>query len=103
MDNKIEVEINGKIRRIMPHMLEDFERLGATRTRKIIRNAPPEILQKDLIQQKDIVLPPVKVEELKNKEKPPTGDVKTNVLPEMKTVAPIKIARKTPVRSKSKK
>ena len=97
MDNKIEVEINGKIRRIMPHMLEDFERLGATRTRKIIRNAPPEILQKDM------VLPPIKVEELKNKEKPPTGDVKTNVLPEMKTVAPIKIARKTPVRSKSKK
>jgi len=102
MDNKIEVEINGKIRRIMPHMLEDFERLGATRTRKIIRNAPPEILQKDLIQQKDIVLPPVKVEELKNKEKPPAS-VKTNVLPEMKTVEPIKIARKPPVRSKSKK
>jgi len=96
MDNKIEVEINGKIRRIMPHMLEDFERLGATRTRKIIRNAPPEILQKDM------VLPPVKVEELKNNEKP-TGDVKSNVLPEMKTVEPIKIARKPPVRSKSKK
>jgi len=91
MEKRIEVEINGRKHMVMPHMLEDFERLGAKRAQKVIKNAPPELSMK-----KELVLPPTKIAELKSKENE-QADVKTNVLPEMKTT------RKKPVRSKSTK
>ena len=100
MEKRIEVEINGRKHMIMPHMLEDFERLGANRSQRTIKNAPPELSMK-----KELVLPATKITKLTTEEKEPT-EVKANVLPEMKTTTTPTITkpkRKTPVKSKSTK
>jgi len=94
MEKRIEVEINGRKHMIMPHMLEDFERLGANRSQRTIKNAPPELSMK-----KELVLPATKITKLTTEEKEPT-EVKANVLPEMKTTKP---TRKKRVASKSTK
>lgn len=53
MEKKIEVEIEGRKVRIMPHMLEDAGRFGATQTKRQIKEPP-----KELGELKKIILPP---------------------------------------------
>ena len=45
MEKKIEVEINGRVRRIPAHMLEDMLRFGATETKRAIKQVPKELLK----------------------------------------------------------
>ena len=100
MEKRIEVEINGRKHMIMPHMLEDFERLGANRSQRTIKNAPPELSLK-----KELILPATKITKLTSEKNDPV-DVKANVLPKMQTTKPktkTKPIRKTPVKSKSTK
>jgi len=44
MDKKIEVEVDGRIIRCMPSMLEDMMRFGATKPKKIMKDVPIELL-----------------------------------------------------------
>lgn len=44
MDKKIEVEVDGRIVRCMPDMLEDLMRFGATKPKKTIKDVPIELL-----------------------------------------------------------
>ena len=44
MEQKVEVEKDGRIIRIPKHMLEDAVRLGCTQTKKPIKNPPRELL-----------------------------------------------------------
>ena len=96
-EKRITVEINGRKVRCFAHMVEDMERLGAKRVKTTIKNPPPELVMGQ--SPRKIILPD---------RKPETVEVKSTVLPEMKTLGkmpettPIK-TRKTPVRSKSKK
>ena len=41
---KVEIEINGKKIRVMPHLLGDMAKFGATETRRTIKNPPRELL-----------------------------------------------------------
>ena len=44
MDKKIELEVDGRIIRCMPSMLEDMMRFGATKPKKIMKDVPIELL-----------------------------------------------------------
>jgi hypothetical protein len=44
MDKKIELIVGDKVVRVMPHMVDDMLRFGATRMKKVIRNVPKELL-----------------------------------------------------------
>lgn len=44
-EKKISVEINGKIVRIMPHMLADIKKFGGSEQRRVIKEPPKELLQ----------------------------------------------------------
>lgn len=44
MEQKVEVEKDGRVMRIPKHMLEDALRLGCTQTKKPIKNPPKELL-----------------------------------------------------------
>jgi len=44
MDKKIELEVDGRIVRCMPEMLEDLMRFGATKPKKLIKDVPIELL-----------------------------------------------------------
>jgi len=44
MDKKIELEVDGRIVRCMPSMLEDMMRFGATKPKKIMKDVPVELL-----------------------------------------------------------
>jgi len=57
MEKKIEVEVDGRIIRCMPSMLEDMMRFGATKPKKIMKDVPIELLT------------PIKM--VKAKEEPP--------------------------------
>ena len=81
MEKRIEVEINGRKKMIPEHMLEDYEKFGATLTKRVVK-LPPELQS-----EKTVILPG------KAGVVPPP---KTAILPEMKE-------RKKPVRSKSTK
>ena len=45
MDEKIEVEVDGRIVRCMPDMLEDLMRFGATKPKRAIKDVPIELLE----------------------------------------------------------
>ena len=68
MEKKIEVEIDGRKVRIMPHMLKDAGRFGATQTKRQIKEPP-----KELGEMKKIILPP--------KLKIPEPEAKADELP----------------------
>lgn len=80
MEKKIEVEIEGRKVRIMPHMLEDAGRFGATQTKRQIKEPP-----KELGEMKKIILPP----DLKM----PESEVKADELPEVKELQKVKRTR----------
>ena len=44
MDKKIELEVDGRIVRCMPSMLEDMMRFGATKPKKVMKDVPVELL-----------------------------------------------------------
>ena len=69
MEKKIEiVNKNGKIIRIMPHMLDDFARFDITLKRPVIKDVPKELLN---IPMKKTILPRMEVT-------PPVEPVKTS-------------------------
>lgn len=41
---RIEVELKGRIVRIMPHMLEDSIRFGASQIRRTVKETPKELI-----------------------------------------------------------
>jgi hypothetical protein len=43
MENKVEVEINGRIVRVAKHLLPDMVRFGATKPNQIKRDVPIEL------------------------------------------------------------
>lgn len=43
-EKKIPVEVNGRIIRIMPHMLPDIKKFGGTEQRRVIKEPPKELL-----------------------------------------------------------
>lgn len=45
MEQKVELYIRGHIVKVPPHMVSDFEKFGATKTRKVIKEAPIELLK----------------------------------------------------------
>jgi hypothetical protein len=97
MEKKITVEVNGRTIRIMPHMLNDALKFGANKIKKVIKNAPKELLTipktevlPEMVITESIVQPDVAQTE------PVKGEGTVNV-PE-----PEKKIRKKPVRSKTK-
>lgn len=71
MTKRIELQTaEGKIIKVMPHMVNDLLRFGATETKRILREPPKELLEKTVI--------PAKVPNLVLEPEP----MKTN-LPEM--------------------
>ena len=103
---KVEIEINGKKIRVMPHLLGDMAKFGATETRRTIKNPPRELLH--MIPAK-VILPTVdKKPEANPSDFPKEAPVKTIKEPAKETLVPEKVVeevkkRKTPVRSKTKK
>ena len=45
MEQKVEMYVRGHIIKVQPHMVADFEKFGATKTRKVIKEAPIELLK----------------------------------------------------------
>lgn len=91
MEKKVKVEVGGRIVRVMPHMLNDMNRFGATQIQKVVKETPRELI-KAVEKAKEIkLLPEMKitkaVEVIPDKVPEPEPEVKT---------------RKAPVRSKSK-
>jgi hypothetical protein len=83
MEKKIEVVTKeGKIIRVMPHMVKDSEKFGVTRTKRTLKDVPKEL---------------IKVAKI----------VEPDPLPVMETTQPVKEVvekkRKSPVRSKATK
>ena len=91
MEKKIEVEINGRKVRIMPHMLSDAAKFGATQEKRIIKETPKELLKS-----------PIKDPLPEMKEVKPESE-KTNLPEEAKPELLEKPKRKSPVKSTSKK
>lgn len=88
MEKKVEVVVNGRKFRIPEHMVEDFARFGATRSQRIVKPAPDEILK--TTQPKKIILPNA-LENL------PVMEVKEEVKEEVKPVVkrkPVKRVKK---------
>ena len=93
MEKKIEVEINGRKVRIMPHMLSDAAKFGATQEKRIIKETPKELLKSP------IKTPLPEMEEVEPEPQ------RVNLPDELKEPEPgllEKPKRKSPVRSKSK-
>ena len=94
-EKKIEVIINGKVRRVPEHMLEDMMKFGATTTKRTVKEIPKELLK--FPEPKKMIVPP--------------KEVISDPLPKMEITEPVKEAaetfdkpkRKSPVRSKAKK
>jgi hypothetical protein len=83
MEKKIEVVTKeGKIIRVMPHMVKDSEKFGTTRTKRTLKDVPKEL---------------IKVAKI----------VEPDPLPVMETTQPVEEVvekkRKAPVRSKATK
>jgi hypothetical protein len=53
MDNKVEVEINGRIVRVAKHLLPDMLKFGATKPNQIKRDVPIE-LRKPIVKPDEI-------------------------------------------------
>jgi hypothetical protein len=100
MEKKIEVEIDGKIVRIMPHMLEDASRFGASVIKRQTRKVPEELLN---IPKKEILKPDpnLAVPDPPLKTNEPVVDPLAGVKM-VTTKEPEKPARKKPVKSKTK-
>lgn len=81
---KVTVEINGRTFRVPRHMLEDLQRFGATQTKRVVKDPPPELSN---MQPRKIVVPKVLKPE--------------DALPEMKIEPEVK-KRKSPVKSRTK-
>ena len=105
MEKKIEVEINGRVRRIPAHMLEDMLRFGATETKRAIKQVPKELLK--FPDAKKIIFPEPK--KIMLKEAP--AELIKDPLPEAEPIKPAtgvvevfeqpgKVKRKTPVKAK---
>lgn len=63
-EKKIAVEVNGRIIRVMPHMLADVKKFGGSEQRRVIKEPPKELLS-PLPLPKKLILPrtePVKSE-----------------------------------------
>lgn len=77
MEKKIEVEIDGKIVRIMPHLLEDAARFGASTLKRQSRKVPDELLN---IPAKPILPPEKKAPDLtiepEKKDSDPLAEIK---------------------------
>lgn len=58
-EKKIPVEVNGRIVRVMPHMLGDIKKFGGTEQHKVIKEPPKELLQ---VLPKRIILPRMEVD-----------------------------------------
>jgi hypothetical protein len=82
---------------VMPHMVNTYEKHGATLTRKVIRETPKELLR---MPDKTSPLPEMKISEKINSPLPTMEEVK--LMPAKGTSEPVKKERKKPVRSKSK-
>lgn len=97
MEKKIEVEIDGRIVRIMPHMLKDATKFGASTLKRQSRRVPDELLN---IPAKSI-LPPEKTAPGLD-----VSDMKTNADPltevKMETTG-ASAEKKTPVKRNTKK
>jgi hypothetical protein len=89
MEEKVEVEINGRKFRVPKHMVDDYMKLGALQTKRLVREPPKELRE---VQPKKIILPPkdllpvMKLEDVQPQE----------------IIEPEKKLRKKPVRSKAK-
>ncbi len=44
MEKKVEIEVDGRIVRCMPSMLEDMARFGAVKPQRVIKDVPVELL-----------------------------------------------------------
>lgn len=64
MEKKIEVEIDGKRVRIMPHLLEDASMFGASTVKRVTKEPPKELSQMPVKK----VLPPTNLEVAIEKE-----------------------------------
>ena len=76
MEKKIEVEIDGRRYKILPHMLEDASRFGASVIKRQVKEIPKELLIIPT-EVKKVILPPTNLEPLP-------------VVPEVKEEVPIK-------------
>jgi hypothetical protein len=91
MEKKIKVQIGERSVWIMPHMLKDAEKFGATTEKRVLREVPRELIKR--------VEPLPKMEQFK----PPEVILKDIRPVESVPVLLEKPKRKTPVKSKSKK
>jgi len=87
-EKKVEVTIGDRTVRVMEHMLSDAAKFGATRTKKITKDVP-----KELITVPEIIKGQVEEVKPEPEKSEPIGSIR----------AFDKIVRKTPVRSKSTK
>lgn len=70
MEKKVELILNNRTIRVMPHMIEDMLRLGATRTKKILKDVPKELLLIPELKKVDPLPQMENVTEIKVEEKP---------------------------------
>jgi hypothetical protein len=45
MEQYVELIVRGNVVKVAAHMVADFEKFGATKTRKVIKEAPAELLK----------------------------------------------------------
>jgi hypothetical protein len=101
MEKKIKVQIGERTVRIMPHMMKDVEKFGATTEKRVLREVPKELIKS--------VNPLPKMTEVKPVlNKPPEEvrnltETKADLQKPSEPDVTEKKVRKSPVRSKAKK
>jgi hypothetical protein len=72
MENKVEVEINGRIVRVAKHLLPDMVRFGATKPNQIKRDVPIELRRSkpEELLPKMVITEPAEVKAIKQVRKP---------------------------------
>lgn len=108
----VEIEINGRILNVMPHMVADYMRFGATQTKRKVVKVPDELIAKTVIMPNDklktLLQLPKEPEVTITKNEP----VKPDLLQEIKseTISTEEVKKtfekpkhKAPVKSKSKR
>jgi hypothetical protein len=98
MEKKIKVQIGERTVRIMPHMMKDAEKFGATTEKKVLRDVPKELIKVNPLPRMNEVKPDSNkpLEEVRNLTEPKPDSQKEPEVTEKKV-------RKAPVRSKAKK
>jgi hypothetical protein len=98
MEKKIELQTkDGRIIRVMPHMVKDFARFGATQTKRNIKEPPVELKKKPPLP--DLNLKPELMKIIPSGNQSNLPEMNNNLPTDLKEVK----VRKTPVKSKTTK